>query len=184
LISTAICAFFVLLSPGSALAQTASVGGAIRDPSEQLVSGVKITLVNTQTGATREVTSNDEGIFWFTNVAPGAYSITVERDGFKAIHINDLTLTVNQSFTFEAHLELGLVATTMEVKASELPLIDLDNAQISNLVDAKRIQDLPLLTRDPYQLILLSPGVIQSNNTNGLNGFSVNGASMRDNNFL
>src|SRR5271170_6451867 len=182
LISTAICAFFVLLSPGSALAQTASVGGAIRDPSEQLVSGVKITLVNTQTGATREVTSNDEGIFWFTNVAPGPYSITVERDGFKAIHINDLTLTVNQSFTFEAHLELGPVATRMEVKASELPLIDLDNAQISNLVDAKRIQDLPLLTRDPYSLVLLSPGVIQSNSS--LGGFSINGSNERNNNFL
>jgi Carboxypeptidase regulatory-like domain/TonB dependent receptor/TonB-dependent Receptor Plug Domain len=184
LISIALCLLLSLLLPGSARAQTASVGGAIRDPSEQLVSGAKITLLNTQTGISRDASSNDEGIFWFTNVAPGAYSITVERDGFKAIHINDLTLTINQSFTFEAHLELGLVATTMEVKASELPLIDLDNAQISNLVDAKRIQDLPLLTRDPYQLILLSPGVIQSNNTNGLNGFSVNGASMRDNNFL
>jgi hypothetical protein len=94
----------------------------------------------------------------FTNVAPGPYSINVERDGFKAIHIQDLTLTVNQSFTFEAHLELGPVATSMEVKASELPPIDLDNAQISNLVDSKRIQELPLLTRDPYILVLLSPG--------------------------
>jgi hypothetical protein len=182
LISIALCLLVSLLLPGSVLAQTASVGGAIRDPSEQLVSGAKITLLNTQTGISRDVFSNDEGIFWFTTVAPGAYSITVERDGFKAIHINDLTLTVNQSFTFEAHLELGLVATTMEVKASELPLIDLDNAQISNLVDAKRIQDLPLLTRDPYSLVLLSPGVIQSNSS--LGGFSVNGTNERNNNFL
>ena len=70
------------------------------------------------------------------------------------------------------------------MKASELPLIDLDNAMISNLVDSKRMQDLPLVTRDPYQLILLSPGVIQSNTPGGLNGFSTNGTSQRDNNFF
>jgi hypothetical protein len=183
LISIALSLLSSLLLPIATRAQTASVGGVIRDPSEQVVSGAKVTLQNTQTDFSRDVPTNDEGIFWFTNVAPGPYSITVERDGFKAMHINDLTLTVNQSFTFEAHLELGTVATTMEVKASELPTIDLDNAQISNLVDSKRIQDLPLLTRDPYALVLLSPGVIQSNNP-GLGGFSTNGTSLRDNNFL
>jgi Carboxypeptidase regulatory-like domain/TonB dependent receptor/TonB-dependent Receptor Plug Domain len=183
LVSIAVCLLLAALLPAPAQAQTASVGGVIRDPSEQMVTGAKITLLNTETSISRDASSNDEGIFWFTNVAPGPYSITVERDGFKAIHINELTLTVNQSFTFEAHLELGPVATTMEVKASELPLIDLDNAQISNLVDSKRIQELPLLTRDPYQLVLLSPGVIQSNSP-GLSGFSVNGGSERNNNFL
>ncbi|HXX13735.1 MAG TPA: carboxypeptidase-like regulatory domain-containing protein [Candidatus Eremiobacteraceae bacterium] len=185
------CIFFLLifvcllccLSLSSVLrAQTASVGGVIRDPSEQFVSGAKVTLQNTQTGISREASTNDEGIFWFATVAPGPYAISVEREGFKAIHINDLTLTVNQSFTFEAHLELGPVATTTEVRASELPLIDLDNAQISNLVDSRRIQDLPLLTRNPYELVLLSPGVIQSNST--LGGFSTNGTNERNNNFL
>jgi hypothetical protein len=183
LICMVLCLVVPLLLPAVAGAQTATVGGVIRDPSEQFVSGAKVTLVNSQTGLARDITTNDEGIFWFTNVAPGPYSITVEREGFKAIHIEDLTLTVNQSFTFEAHLELGAVATTTEVKASELPTIDLENAQISNLVDSKRITDLPLLTRDPYQLILLSPGVVQSNSP-GLGGFSVNGTNERDNNFL
>jgi carboxypeptidase family protein len=179
----ALCLLGSFLLPAISQAQTASVGGAIRDPTEKVVNGAKVSLLNTQTGIARDVSTNDDGIFWFTNVAPGPYAITVERDGFKAIHIEDLTLSVNQSFTFEAHLELGPVATTTVVRASELPPIDLDNAQISNLVDSKRMQELPLLTRDPYILVLLSPGVIQSNNP-GLNGFSVNGASMRDNNFL
>jgi hypothetical protein len=178
--SIAVCLFSPFLLPSLARAQSASVGGAIRDPTEQVVSGVKVTLRNNQTGISREVSTNDEGLFWFTNVSPGAYTITVERDGFKTINIPDLTLTVNQSFTFEAHLELGPIATKMEVKSSELPVIDLDNAQISNLVDAKRIQELPLLTRDPYQLVLLSPGVIQSNSV-GLGGFSTNGTSERYN---
>jgi hypothetical protein len=184
IICLGLCVLVSLFLPRFAQAQTASVGGVIRDPTEQVVGGAKVALLDTQTGISHDVVTNDEGIFWFTNVPPGRYSISVERDGFKTIHIEDLTLTVNQSFTFEAHLQLGTVATTTEVKASELPLIELDNAQISNLVDSKRIQELPLLTRDPYQLILLSPGVIQSNTSGGLNGFSTNGVSQRDNNFL
>jgi protocatechuate 3,4-dioxygenase beta subunit len=105
----AVCLSASLLLPAISRAQTASVGGVIRDPTEKVVSGAKVSLLNAQTGISRDVSTNDDGLFWFTNVAPGPYSITVERDGFKVIHIEDLTLTVNQSFTFEAHLELGPV---------------------------------------------------------------------------
>ena len=60
--------------------------------------------------------------------------------------------------------------------------IDLENAQISNLVDQRRILDLPLITRDPYSLVLLSPGVNESNTR--LGGFSANGMREKNNNFL
>ena len=177
------CVLVLLSFPVTSRAQSASVGGVIRDPSEAFVGQAKVSLQNTQTGITRGVSTNDEGIFWFTNVPPGAYAITVEKAGFKTINIPDLTLTVNQSFTFEAHLELGALATTTVVKAADLPPIDLDNATISNLVDSRRMLDLPLLTRDAYSLILLSPGVSQSISP-GLGGFSTNGNSERSNDFL
>src|SRR6516165_7439302 len=109
------CMVLPFLIPAISHAQTASAGGVIRDPSEAFVSHAKVTLENTQTGVSREATTNIEGLFRFTSVAPGPYSITVEREGFKSLHINDLTLTVNQSFTFEAHLELGPIATRTEV---------------------------------------------------------------------
>ena len=186
-IQSHLCALFCLVVavflPVASRAQTASVGGVIRDPTEAVIGQAKVSLQNTQTGVSRDATTNAEGIFWFTNVAPGSYAITVERNGFKSFHIPDLTLTVNQSFTFEAHLELGAITTTTVVNAAELPPIDLDNATISNLVDSKRMLDLPLLTRDAYSLILLSPGVNQSLSA-GLGGFSTNGTSERSNNFL
>ncbi len=173
-------AFLLSSAPGKA--QTATVGGMIVDASGAVVSGASVTAQNTETGASRDAATNDAGLFRFSNLPPGPYTVTIEMHGFKTIHIPDLVLTVNQAFTFEATLQVAAVATTTEVKASELPLIDLENAQISNLVDSKRITDLPLLTRDPYSLILLSPGVIQSNSANG--GFSVNGTSERNNNFV
>jgi hypothetical protein len=175
------CVLVWLVVAPRAGAQTATVGGRIVDPSEQVVSGAEVTALNTQTNISRVDVTDDTGLFRFTSMPPGEYHLTIEKPGFKTIHIDDLTLTVNQVFTFEAHLELSQVATTMEVKASELPLIDLESATISNLVDSKRIMDLPLLTRDPYQLVLLSPGVNQS--ATGLGGFSVNGANERNNNF-
>jgi len=172
----------LLLSSVPGHAQTATVGGMIVDASGAVVSGASITAQNTETGISRDAASNDAGLFRFSNLPPGAYTINIEKKGFQTIHIPDLVLTVNQAFTFEATLQVAAAATTIEVKASELPLIDLESAQISNLVDSKRITDLPLLTRDPYSLILLSPGVIQSNSYNG--GFSVNGTSERNNNFV
>jgi len=172
----------VLLSSLPGQAQTATVGGMIVDASGAVVSGTSITTQNTETGISRDAATNDAGLFRFSNLPPGPYTITIEKPGFQTIHIPDLVLTVNQAFTFEATLQVATVATTTEVKASELPLIDLESAEISNLVDSKRITDLPLLTRDPYSLILLSPGVIESNSING--GFSVNGTSERNNNFV
>jgi Carboxypeptidase regulatory-like domain/TonB dependent receptor len=182
ILRVALCAVAIFALANSARAQTATVGGRIVDPAEQVVGEVKVTALNIQTGATRQDVTDNTGLFRFSNLAPGPYALTIEKPGFKAIHIDDLVLTVNQIFTFEAHLELGAVVTSTIVKASDLPLIELENAQLSNLVDAKRINDLPLLTRDPYQLILLGPGVIQSNSPQG--GFSVNGTSERNNNFF
>src|SRR5205823_762829 len=68
------------------------------------------------------------------------------------------------------------------VQGDELPPIDLETAQVSNLVDTRQMQDLPLITRDPYSLVLLSPGTSQTNS--GLGGFTVNGSRERNNNFL
>src|SRR6185437_16589547 len=89
---------------------------------------------------------------------------------------------VAQNLTVNGSMALGAVSEQVEVAGSSVPTIDLESAQISNIVDQKRILDLPLLTRDPYSLVLLSPGTQQT--TSRLGGFSVNGQRERNNNFL
>jgi hypothetical protein len=74
------------------------------------------------------------------------------------------------------------VTEEVQVRADELPPVDLETAQVSNLVNQTQMQALPLITRDPYSLILLSAGTMQSNTY--LGGFSVNGERERDNSFL
>ena len=78
-------------------------------------------------------------------------------------------------------LEPGAVTEEIQVRADQIPDVDLETSQISNLVDSRSIKDLPLITRNPYELVLLSPGTSQ---TNALGGISVNGSRERNNNFL
>jgi hypothetical protein len=176
------CLGVLLTLAVQANAQTSSVVGTITDQSGAIIEGAKVTATNTQTSTARESTSNSTGLYRLTNLVPGSYTIIAEKDNFKIARVANLVLTVNQTSTIDITLEVGSITTTAEVNGLDVPPVELENAQISNLVDSRRITELPLLTRDPYSLILLSPGVVQSNSSNG--GFSVNGTSERSNNFV
>ena len=122
------------------------------------------------------------GTYSIPNVPVGQYDITVEKEGFSALRFQNVQLTVAQNLTLNGSLAVGAVSQQVEVAGSSVPTLDLEDAQISNMVDQRRIVDLPLVTRDPYSLVLLSPGVQQT--TSSLGGFSVNGQRERNNNFL
>ncbi len=142
----------------------------------------KIIIRHVGTNAVRTVNSGDTGLYRAANLPPGVYEVTVEKDGFQAVRISSLELTVGQMLTVDAVLQLSAVSTTVEVSGQQIAPVDLESAQLSNIVDQRRITELPLLTRDPYELVALSPGVVQANSS--LGGFAVNGSSERRNNFL
>src|SRR5262249_27527631 len=164
-----IAAFLMMVS--AAWAQNATVTGTVIDASGAPVVGANISIKSPQTGTVHTGTSNDTGAYRIVELQPGPYELTIEKSGFKTLHFGDVVLTVSQVLTIDAKLEVSSQATTIEVSGQTLPPIELDNASISNVVDERHITDLPLITRDPYQLVLLSPGVIQSNTSNG--GFSL-----------
>jgi Carboxypeptidase regulatory-like domain/TonB dependent receptor len=174
-------AIFLLSAPIALFAQNSGMGGTVVDPVGAVVSGAEITATNLSTHATRVVTSSGEGNFAITNLPIGAYEVTAKKDTFKAFHVPSVQLTVAEVTTVNITLEPGAVTEEVQVNADLLPAVDLETSQISNLVSQRQMQDLPMVTRDPYSLILLSPGTIQ---TNAIGGFSVNGSRERDNNFL
>src|SRR6201987_1152060 len=177
-------AFLILVfcSPQNSLAQNATITGTVTDPSQSPVISVTVTARNTETNASHSAFTNDSGLYRLVELPAGQYVLTFEKSGFKVAKFAGVTITVGQILTVDVSLEIGTVSSTVQVEASIVPPIELENAQLSNLVDAKRMTDLPLLVRDPYSLVLLSPGVTQSNS--GLGGFSANGTSERSNNFL
>ena len=172
----------VALMPALAYAQTAKLTGTVRDSAGAIVPDATVTAVNTATGVQRSTETLGQGAYTLPDLAPGVYDVTIVKSGFQTLTFQRLALHVDQTLTLDGTLQISTVSTSVEVNGGAVAAINLDDASISNLVDEKRIEDLPLITRDPYQLILLGPGVIQSNSP--LGGFSANGTRERNNNFL
>jgi hypothetical protein len=171
----------LILATSFALAQTSSILGTITDKSGAVVQNAEVTVRNLATNVTRTATTGATGSYNLTSLAVGPYDVTATKAGFKTFKAVGITLTVDQPLTVNAQLEPGAVSEEVQVHADQLPPIDLETAQVSNLVDARQMKDLPLIVRDPYSLVLLSPGTAQ---TNGNGGFTVNGSRDRNNNFM
>jgi len=172
--------FFTMMVAAIASAQNASVSGTVQDSSGAAVAAATVTITNLATTVSRHATTSNTGIYRIEPLAPGDYSLTVEKEGFRSVNVDKLTLTVDQKFTFNTTLGVGEVSTKVEVNADAVGAVDTETATLSNVIDQKQMADLPLILRDPYQLVLLGPGVTQSD---GFGGVSVNGGRERNNNF-
>jgi uncharacterized surface anchored protein len=178
-----LCLFSVFVLTGAAAyAQTGSIAGTILDATSAAVPGAKVTAKNQATASVRTATTDSNGTYSIPNLTVGNYDLSVEKQGFSILQIRSVQLTVAQNLTLNGTLELGTVSQILEVSGSSVAPINLEDAQISNVVEQRKIVDLPLITRDPYQLVLLSPGSQQVNSS--LGGFSINGQRERNNNFL
>jgi len=172
----------VLSAVTIAYAQTGNMVGTVTDATGAGIPGATITAKNLATATARTATTDATGSYSIPNLAAGGYEVSIEKEGFSLLRIQNVELTVAQNLTLNGSLQVGVVSQSVEVAGSSVPAINLEDAQISNVVDTRRIQDLPLITRDPYQLVLLSPGAQQT--SSALGGFSVNGQRERNNNFL
>jgi hypothetical protein len=171
----------LLAMPVLLRAQTATVNGTALDASGAAVSGATVTATNVETGAERTSVTNSTGFYSLSSLPPSVYTFTFSQTGFKTVKFEKLTLTVDQNLTLDCRFEIGSLTATVEVSSSAVAAIDTETPTLSNVVEHTQIVELPLILRDPYQLVLLGPGVTQSD---GLGGVSVNGGRERNNNFL
>jgi Carboxypeptidase regulatory-like domain/TonB dependent receptor len=172
----------ITLLSTAAMAQTGSIAGSVTDPSGAALQNVQITVRNLATNAVRGVTSSDVGSYVVPNLVPGNYEVTFETPGFKTLKYSHVVVTVAEVVPLHAEFTIKGIAETVEVKGLIESPVEVESSQVSNIVDTTRMTNLPLLTRNPYELLLLSPGTIQSNTR--LGGFAVNGSRERNNNFL
>ena len=180
---TVFVALLIILSLSPSLrAQTGSIGGTVTDSTGASVPNAKITALNLATGTSRWMQTDESGTYRLTNLNPGVYDVRIEHANFNPVLFSQIRLSVDQVLTLNAKLVVSAARETVKVTSESVAPVDLNDAQVGNLVDSRQVEGLPLILRDPYQLILLSPGVIQSNSLFG--GFSVNGSRERSNNFL
>jgi hypothetical protein len=156
--------------------QTAQIVGTITDPTGARVPGAKVTTSNVETGAVRNVASNDNGYYTVPLLPPGTYQITVLKEGFKPVTRSGVTLAVSDNATIDFKLEVGSVSGSITVSGGP-ELIDTQSATIKRVVDQRRIVNLPLNGRDVTQLLSIQAGVLEtSQNGTAGNGFVVNGS--------
>jgi hypothetical protein len=147
------------LAAGSARAQTGQVNGVITDNTGSVVPGASVKAVEAATGLSRETVSGADGRYNFTALRPTTYDITAELTGFRSSQRKGLLLQANQNLTVNFALELGNLEETLTV-TGQSPTVDVTSSTISEVVDGKRIVELPLNGRDAAKLSTLVPGMV------------------------
>src|SRR5713101_2512831 len=169
-----------------------STGGRIRgtviDPSGGAVSAATLQLVNEATHSTREVQSGSNGEYIFIEVPVGSYEIDVTVQGFKKYVRKGVALDLNQVLTVDIALQIGGSTDVVEVTGTP-PVVDTTSTQLGAVVNERSSTQLPLNTRDVFQLLQLQPGVQSQIGNNLFYGsdkpgvVTVNGGRGRSNNY-
>lgn len=169
-----------LLSAALLLAQTptSEITGTVRDTSGAVISSAMVTATNEATGGSYRQTTTTAGLYAFASVPAGSYAITVELKGFRITKQTSNLLVVGTPLTVDLTLAVGEVTETVNVQASAAP-IQTENAAIGNVVSEKAIRDLPLNGRNPLNLLVLEPGVVQRSAGAAGSGIHVNGSRDR-----
>jgi len=194
--STFLAVTLLLLLPAMCSAQVAggTISGTVKDSSGSVIGNVQITITNVATGVTRDVTTNDEGFYSAPNLLPGAYEAKYNAPGFKPELRSGIDLTVGASVVLDQALRVGSTTETIVVQ-SEVPAVQLSSSDISAVVNATTVRELPLNGRSWTDLAQLQPGVnaIQTQPTfaagtdRGNRGFgqqlTISGARPQQNNY-
>lgn len=174
--------------PADAAIPTGTIVGTVVDPSGAVIAEASVTVTHQETGASRSMTTDAAGNFHFPSLPVGPYTLKVEKPGFQMYTQKDIILQVDQNLTVRVIMQLG--AVTQEVMVVGITSgVDLLKSTINEVVDQRRIVDLPLNGRDPLQLQLLMPGVTLDTNSVGHGqgqheGVTVNGNRPASNYYL
>jgi hypothetical protein len=157
--ASAACLF--LVSAGAvawAQSTTASVVGIVRDPSGAAVPGVEITATNVATSFHRSTVTDDTGSYLIPNLPVGEYTVEAQKTGFSKFVQKGITLVVDQNARVDVALTLGDTSQSVTVTAQSTG-VETRSATVAELVDQKRIEELPLNGRNAMALALTVPGV-------------------------
>lgn len=167
------------LSIASLLAQsyTAAIRGVITDGTAATVPGAKVTATEADRNVPHTVVADESGRYFLTALPPGSYTLTVEAPGFKKHVQSKFVLTVQQQATIDIQLQVGDIATQVEVSATAT-LLNTTIANLGQVIENKYILSLPNLGRDSLSLAYLTPGVVGSAGRRGdtSTNFVANGA--------
>jgi hypothetical protein len=167
---------------------TGSISGRVEDEKGGAIPNATVTLTSTTTNQTKTTQTDESGNYSFQSVQPGDYKINISAANFSTKSYS-AQVVVAQQLRLDTQLSAGGITESVDITAGEAGVaVEPDNAQLSNVVNARQVSELPLITRDPYDLVALSAGATEgpdrgSGNQRGA-GFAINGQRSQSANFL
>ena len=140
---------------------TGTVSGTVSDQQGAVIPGAAVEVRNVSTNALFTAATNENGLYTAPGLAVGEYEISAESAGFKRAVRSGVTLQVNQIARIDLQLEIGQVTETIEV-TGEAPLVDTGDATLGEVIERRRVNDLPINGRSALALTLLTSGVISN----------------------
>ena len=176
------CALMLAL-PLLAQSPNGVINGLVADPSNRVVIGADVVVVNDVTAVQYTTKTNDEGIYVMPNLPPGTYRLQVSKVGFKTLIKPDIVLNVQDALSINFTLPVGAFHETVTVEGGA-SLVNTESAAVSTVVDQKYVANMPLNGRSLQDLILLTPGVTTNSPQSPASftgEFSVNGQRTESN---
>jgi hypothetical protein len=169
------------LVPSALFSQSASTGtvaGTVTDPSGAAVAAATVTLTDKATNTPRTASTNENGRYILVDIPAGTYDLNVSKQGFRISRLSDQTVNVGTALTLNVTLEIGSVAESVEVTASNAELQTL-NATVGNTISGAALDSLPSISRDASTFFTLQPGVSPDGSVAGVamdqNSFQLDG---------
>jgi hypothetical protein len=184
-------ALFVAIA-GSLWAQgvTGVISGIVTDPSKAPVDSAAVTIINETTGVIAWTgKTNSAGIYRAPDLPAGRYKIDVTATGFKRQEVSGVELAVDQRPDIPVTLQLGQVAETVTVEGATAGQLATDTSSVGTTITPSQVQDLPLPSRNIYNLLSLTPGVSSGGEITSQGGLSssqlsINGSRTLNSEFL
>src|SRR5580698_8210985 len=179
-----------LFGGGAAWGQTnGSIRGIVNDPSGAVVPGATVTVTLNGTSSQRSVTSDKDGGFDIPELAVGTYDLTAEAQGFKKFVAKDVVISIGHVNFITITFQVGAANDTVTVEANAVQ-VETTSTQLGGVMTDQSIRELPLNTRNAFQLLQLQPGVQSQLGADLFYGssnpgvVSVNGGRGRSNNYM
>jgi len=155
-----LCVLFLLpfaLGQGTDLG---TIRGTVTDSSGALVGGASVTVLDVQTGTTRQTKTNSSGEYQMFGLPSGNYNVKIASSGMTTRDITGIVLNGSDVITANAVLKVSSASENVVVTA-EAPVIDASDQTISNTINSTAVIDLPRDSRDVYQFLYLNPNITQ-----------------------
>jgi hypothetical protein len=189
LIATLTCACALV---ANAQETRGTIIGQVVDASGAVVPGANVTAANIESDVTQKTVTNNEGAYEFVYMLPGKYTVSASAKGFKTT-LQEVQVLIHERIKVDLTLEVGVVAEQVKITA-EAQQLQTANANLGQVIEGRRVAELPLHDGTPYSIIFFTTGVADSgygrlyqtpNNMDGASqGMSVNGTPMGTTSFM